>query len=72
MLDNGSIQEFDRPLSLLQMDGALNKIVQQLGPAEAEALLEAAKRVKFRHDRLFSVALLTIMFNVLLIHTPST
>lgn len=48
VLDNGSIQEFDRPLSLLQIDGALNKIVQQLGAAEAAALLEAAKQVKFR------------------------
>lgn len=48
MLDNGSIQEFDRPLSLLQSDGALKKIVQQLGPAEAAALLEAAKQVNFR------------------------
>lgn len=48
MLDSGSIQEFDRPLALLQVDSALNKIVQQLGPAEAAALLEAAKQVKFR------------------------
>ncbi|XP_056882198.1 ATP-binding cassette sub-family C member 4-like [Takifugu flavidus] len=48
VLDNGSIQEFDRPLSLLQIDGALNKIVQQLGPAEAAALLEAAKQAAQR------------------------
>lgn len=59
VLDNGSIQEFDRPISLLQIDGALNKMVQQLGPAEAAALLEAAKQVKFRAGKFATQAWLT-------------
>ncbi|XP_037120770.1 multidrug resistance-associated protein 4-like isoform X2 [Syngnathus acus] len=45
VLDEGRIQELDRPFQLLQnKDGALYRLVQQLGPAEAEALLEAAKQ----------------------------
>lgn len=45
VLDSGTIQEFDRPLTLLQnKEGALYKMVQQTG--QAEALLEAAKQVK--------------------------
>ncbi|XP_077399671.1 ATP-binding cassette sub-family C member 4-like isoform X2 [Vanacampus margaritifer] len=45
VLDEGRIQELDRPFNLLQnKDGALYRLVQQLGPAEAEALLEAAKQ----------------------------
>ncbi|XP_041822006.1 ATP-binding cassette sub-family C member 4-like isoform X2 [Chelmon rostratus] len=43
VLDSGTIQEFDRPLTLLQnKEGALYKMVQQTG--QAEALLEAAKQ----------------------------
>uniref|UniRef100_A0A3B4ZXD9 Multidrug resistance-associated protein 4-like n=1 Tax=Stegastes partitus TaxID=144197 RepID=A0A3B4ZXD9_9TELE len=46
VLDCGIIQEFDRPLTLLQnTEGALYKMVQQLGQAEAAALLQAARQV---------------------------
>lgn len=46
VLDSGSIQELDHPLTLLQNDNsALNKMVQQLGPAEAAAVLRAVKQV---------------------------
>ncbi|XP_054655590.1 ATP-binding cassette sub-family C member 4-like isoform X3 [Dunckerocampus dactyliophorus] len=45
VLDEGRIQELGHPLELLQKkDGALHRLVQQLGPTEAEALLEAAKQ----------------------------
>ncbi|XP_061693359.1 ATP-binding cassette sub-family C member 4-like [Syngnathoides biaculeatus] len=45
VLDEGRIQEFDRPFNLLQnKGGALYRLVQQLGPAEAESLLEVAKQ----------------------------
>ncbi|XP_069001598.1 ATP-binding cassette sub-family C member 4-like [Embiotoca jacksoni] len=45
VLDGGAIREFDRPFTLLQnKEGALYKMVQQTGPAEAAALLEAARR----------------------------
>ncbi|XP_030265342.1 multidrug resistance-associated protein 4-like [Sparus aurata] len=44
VLDNGTIQELDRPSILLQnKDGALYKMVQQMGQVEAAALLEAAR-----------------------------
>lgn len=47
VLDSGSIQELDHPLTLLQNDNsALNKMVQQLGPAEAAAVLHAVKQVR--------------------------
>ncbi|KAJ4924429.1 hypothetical protein JOQ06_000669 [Pogonophryne albipinna] len=43
VLDSGTIQELDRPFNLLQnKDGALYKMVQQMGRAEAAALLKAA------------------------------
>ncbi|XP_070711624.1 ATP-binding cassette sub-family C member 4-like [Pempheris klunzingeri] len=46
VLDNGVIQESDRPFTLLQnKDGALYKMVQQLGHAEAAALLNSASEV---------------------------
>uniref|UniRef100_A0A3Q2PI33 Multidrug resistance-associated protein 4 n=1 Tax=Fundulus heteroclitus TaxID=8078 RepID=A0A3Q2PI33_FUNHE len=46
VLDSGSIQELDRPFTLLQnQDGALYKLVQQTGAAEAAALLESARQV---------------------------
>nr|XP_057941813.1 ATP-binding cassette sub-family C member 4-like isoform X2 [Doryrhamphus excisus] len=45
VLDEGRIQELGRPLELLQKkDGALHRLVQQLGPTEAEALLASAKQ----------------------------
>ncbi|XP_024119607.1 multidrug resistance-associated protein 4 [Oryzias melastigma] len=45
VLDSGSIQELDRPFTLLQNEeGALYKLVQQTGRAEAAALLEAARQ----------------------------
>ncbi|XP_061760631.1 ATP-binding cassette sub-family C member 4-like [Nerophis ophidion] len=45
VLDEGRVQEFGHPSKLLQnKDGALHRLVQQLGPTEAEALLEAAKK----------------------------
>lgn len=47
VLDSGSIQELDHPLTLLQNDSsALNKMVHQLGPAEAAAVLHAARQVQ--------------------------
>ncbi|KAM8873545.1 ATP-binding cassette sub-family C member 4-like isoform 1-T1 [Synchiropus picturatus] len=45
VLDNGGIVELDQPHRLLQnRDGAFYKLVQQLGPVEAAALMESAKR----------------------------
>uniref|UniRef100_A0A8C3AM35 Multidrug resistance-associated protein 4 n=1 Tax=Cyclopterus lumpus TaxID=8103 RepID=A0A8C3AM35_CYCLU len=47
VLDGGTIQELDRPFTLLQnKEGALYRMVQQTGPAEAAALLESARQVK--------------------------
>uniref|UniRef100_A0A671UTK7 Multidrug resistance-associated protein 4 n=1 Tax=Sparus aurata TaxID=8175 RepID=A0A671UTK7_SPAAU len=46
VLDNGTIQELDRPSILLQnKDGALYKMVQQMGQVEAAALLESCAAV---------------------------
>ncbi|XP_037829737.1 multidrug resistance-associated protein 4 isoform X2 [Kryptolebias marmoratus] len=45
VLDSGSIQELDQPFTLLQnKGGALYKLVQQTGQAEAAALLESARQ----------------------------
>ncbi|XP_031147784.1 multidrug resistance-associated protein 4-like [Sander lucioperca] len=45
VLDNGTIQELDRPFTLLQnKESALYKMVQQTGQVEAAALLESARR----------------------------
>ncbi|XP_069376946.1 ATP-binding cassette sub-family C member 4-like isoform X2 [Paralichthys olivaceus] len=45
VLDSGTIQELDRPFTLLQnKEGALYKMVQQMGPAEAAALLQSARQ----------------------------
>ena len=45
-MDNGTIQELDRPYLLLKnKEGALYKIVQQMGAAGAAALLESARQV---------------------------
>lgn len=47
MLDNGTIQELDSPFTLLQnKEGALYRMVQQTGPAEAAALLKLARQVR--------------------------
>uniref|UniRef100_A0A671USD4 Multidrug resistance-associated protein 4-like n=1 Tax=Sparus aurata TaxID=8175 RepID=A0A671USD4_SPAAU len=48
VLDNGTIQELDRPSILLQnKDGALYKMVQQMGQVEAAALVGDIKRIFF-------------------------
>ncbi|KAM4537947.1 ATP-binding cassette sub-family C member 4-like isoform 2-T2 [Fundulus diaphanus] len=53
VLDSGSIQELDRPFTLLQnQDGALYKLVQQTGPAEAAALLESARQAAYETEKL--------------------
>ncbi|XP_060923036.1 ATP-binding cassette sub-family C member 4-like [Limanda limanda] len=45
VLNSGTIQELDRPFTLLQnKEGALYKMVQQMGPTEAAALLESARQ----------------------------
>uniref|UniRef100_A0A3B4GQL7 Multidrug resistance-associated protein 4-like n=1 Tax=Pundamilia nyererei TaxID=303518 RepID=A0A3B4GQL7_9CICH len=45
VLDSGTIQELDCPFTLLQnKEGALYKMVQEMGQAEAAALLESAGR----------------------------
>uniref|UniRef100_A0A3P8RDL9 Multidrug resistance-associated protein 4 n=1 Tax=Astatotilapia calliptera TaxID=8154 RepID=A0A3P8RDL9_ASTCA len=46
VLDSGTIQELDCPFTLLQnKEGALYKMVQEMGQAEAAALLESAGRL---------------------------
>ncbi|XP_015233347.1 PREDICTED: multidrug resistance-associated protein 4-like isoform X1 [Cyprinodon variegatus] len=53
VLDSGRIQELDRPFTLLQnKEGALYKLVQQTGEAEAEALLESARQSAYETARL--------------------
>ncbi|XP_068447107.1 ATP-binding cassette sub-family C member 4-like [Clinocottus analis] len=45
VLDSGAIQELDRPFTLLRnKEGALYRMVQQTGAAEAAALLESARQ----------------------------
>ncbi|XP_034461847.1 multidrug resistance-associated protein 4-like isoform X1 [Hippoglossus hippoglossus] len=45
VLNSGTIQELDRPYTLLQnKEGALYRMVQQMGPTEAAALLESARQ----------------------------
>ncbi|KAM9766341.1 ATP-binding cassette sub-family C member 4-like isoform 2-T2 [Menidia menidia] len=45
VLDGGTVQELDRPFSLLQnKDGAFYKMVHQTGQTEAAALLESARQ----------------------------
>ncbi|GAA6216134.1 multidrug resistance-associated protein 4-like [Lates japonicus] len=47
VLDSGAIQELDRPVTLLQnKEGAFYNMVQQMGPAEAKALLDSARQVR--------------------------
>ncbi|KAL3999292.1 ATP-dependent DNA helicase PIF1 [Sarotherodon galilaeus] len=51
VLDSGTIQELDSPFTLLQnKEGALYKMVQEMGQAEAAALLESAGRQKLNCD----------------------
>ncbi|XP_006804146.1 multidrug resistance-associated protein 4-like isoform X1 [Neolamprologus brichardi] len=51
VLDSGTIQELDCPFTLLQnKEGALYKMVQEMGQAEAAALLESAGRQKLNCD----------------------
>lgn len=51
VLDSGTIQELDSPFALLQnKEGALYKMVQEMGQAEAAALLESAGRQKLNCD----------------------
>uniref|UniRef100_A0A3B4ZCP5 ABC transporter domain-containing protein n=1 Tax=Seriola lalandi dorsalis TaxID=1841481 RepID=A0A3B4ZCP5_SERLL len=51
VLDSGTIRELDRPFTLLQnKDGALYKMVQQLGAAEVAALLESARQVRWQRS----------------------
>uniref|UniRef100_A0A669E2P6 Multidrug resistance-associated protein 4 n=1 Tax=Oreochromis niloticus TaxID=8128 RepID=A0A669E2P6_ORENI len=46
VLDSGTIQELDSPFALLQnKEGALYKMVQEMGQAEAAALLESLKNL---------------------------
>ncbi|XP_075333092.1 ATP-binding cassette sub-family C member 4-like [Odontesthes bonariensis] len=49
VLDGGAIQELDRPFALLQnKEGAFYEMVQQTGQTEAAALLESARRVRWK------------------------
>uniref|UniRef100_A0A669E0Y9 Multidrug resistance-associated protein 4 n=1 Tax=Oreochromis niloticus TaxID=8128 RepID=A0A669E0Y9_ORENI len=58
VLDSGTIQELDSPFALLQnKEGALYKMVQEMGQAEAAALLESAGSKILLH---FSVAAATL------------
>uniref|UniRef100_A0A3B4GQP1 Multidrug resistance-associated protein 4-like n=1 Tax=Pundamilia nyererei TaxID=303518 RepID=A0A3B4GQP1_9CICH len=55
VLDSGTIQELDCPFTLLQnKEGALYKMVQEMGQAEAAALLESAGRLILRSKSLRS------------------
>ncbi|XP_029941882.1 multidrug resistance-associated protein 4-like [Salarias fasciatus] len=52
VLDSGSIVELDKPFNLLKnTDGVLYKMVQQLGQAEAAALLEQARKASQETQR---------------------
>ncbi|KAL3999294.1 F-box and leucine-rich repeat protein 13 [Sarotherodon galilaeus] len=45
VLESGTIQEFDHPYTLLQnKEGALYRMVQQMGQAESASLLESARQ----------------------------
>uniref|UniRef100_A0A668SA07 Multidrug resistance-associated protein 4 n=1 Tax=Oreochromis aureus TaxID=47969 RepID=A0A668SA07_OREAU len=47
VLESGTIQEFDHPYTLLQnKEGALYRMVQQMGQAESASLLESARQKK--------------------------
>ncbi|GAB5566426.1 ATP-binding cassette sub-family C member 4 isoform X2 [Prionailurus iriomotensis] len=51
VLDSGRLKEYDEPYVLLQNEESLfYKMVQQLGQAEAAALIETAKQVYFRRN----------------------
>nr|XP_036880742.1 multidrug resistance-associated protein 4 [Manis javanica] len=51
VLDSGRLKEYDEPYILLQNEESqFYKMVQQLGKAEAAALLETAKQVYFRRN----------------------
>ncbi|XP_004680354.2 PREDICTED: multidrug resistance-associated protein 4 [Condylura cristata] len=51
VLDSGRLKEYDEPYILLQNQESLfYKMVQQLGKAEAAALLETAKQVYFKRN----------------------
>ncbi|XP_054998160.1 ATP-binding cassette sub-family C member 4 isoform X1 [Sorex araneus] len=51
VLDAGRLKEYDEPYILLQNKESLfSKMVQQLGKAEAAALMETAKQVYFRKN----------------------
>lgn len=51
VLDSGRLKEYDEPYILLQNKESLFfKMVQQLGKAEAAALIETAKQVYFRKN----------------------
>uniref|UniRef100_A0AAV2L7H7 ABC transporter domain-containing protein n=1 Tax=Knipowitschia caucasica TaxID=637954 RepID=A0AAV2L7H7_KNICA len=68
VLDNGVIQELDSPSALLQNpEGLFSKMVQQLGPAEASALIQAATQV---FNTLFLNGILDkALFNMLVFHS---
>ncbi|XP_076736105.1 ATP-binding cassette sub-family C member 4 [Maylandia zebra] len=49
VLESGTIQEFDHPFTLLQnKEGALYRMVQQMGQAESASLLESARQAAQR------------------------
>ncbi|XP_042785109.1 ATP-binding cassette sub-family C member 4 isoform X5 [Panthera leo] len=51
VLDSGRLKEYDEPYVLLQNEESLfYKMVQQLGQAEAAALIETAKQVYFKRN----------------------
>ncbi|KAM9766343.1 ATP-binding cassette sub-family C member 4-like [Menidia menidia] len=52
VLDGGTVQELDRPFSLLQnKDGAFYKMVHQTGQTEAAALLESARQAAYKTQK---------------------
>uniref|UniRef100_A0AAX7THM5 Multidrug resistance-associated protein 4 n=1 Tax=Astatotilapia calliptera TaxID=8154 RepID=A0AAX7THM5_ASTCA len=65
VLESGTIQEFDHPFTLLQnKEGALYRMVQQMGQAESASLLESARQVRVIFTPFFEMLSSTIVLHL--------